>query len=138
MLNLTDSFVFAQIIGLYLAVLAMVLLSRANYYRALLEHAKSPGFATLIASSLCVLFGIFLVLLHNVWPTEVRIMTSMFSWVFFLSATMWLATPEQTLMLMKKICVGKGYYGMVAFLFFLAFFLIMKGFYVHINEASSY
>ncbi len=60
-----QSFLLAQMFGLYLVIQAIILLSRASYYRALVASVKNPGFAIWAASSITLMLGIFLVLIHN-------------------------------------------------------------------------
>ena len=131
-----ESFLLAQTFGLYMTIQAIILLSRASYYRELIAKMKEPGFASLVGCSITLMLGIFLVLIHNVWVMHPRVMVTVVCWIILIKSILWLAAPERMLNIAKRACAGKGYHIAVVLMGCFGLSLISKGFYVYIVNAG--
>ena len=124
------SFLLAQIFGLYLVIQAVILLSRASYYRALMASIKDPGFAIFAVSSIRLILGIVLVLIHNRWVIGPVVYVTMMCWLVLIKSVLWLASPERMLALSKKICAGNMYYPTILCMAVAGALFMVRGFFV--------
>ena len=132
--SVLHSFVIAQILGLYMVLMAIVLLSRSQYYRALFLKTKEPGLDVFLHSSIGLLIGILLVAFHNVWEMKLDVIVTIFCWLLMIRSLMWLAIPEHMLQMMKAMCKGAGYYLLIIILGISGFVMMTIGFYLFMNH----
>ena len=124
------SFLLAQIFGLYLVIQAVILLSRASYYRALMVSIKETSLAIFAVSSIRLILGIVLVLIHNRWVMGPVVYVTMMCWLVLIKSVLWLAAPERMLALSKKICAGNMYYPIILCAAVAGVLFMVRGFFV--------
>ena len=98
----------AQAVGLYLVIIAIIMLDRARYYQDLLTHVKVGSSAIVVAASLGLTLGIILVLVHNLWIWESEVLITIFAWCLLIKSVLWLAFPEFMVNLTHKVYSGWG------------------------------
>ena len=120
----------AQAIGLYLFIMAIIMLSRAEYYRNMLTHinAGDSKIFSVATSSLAV--GIFLVLIHNIWIWESEVLVTMIGWLVLIKSVICLSFPESMANLCNKVYAGWGYYAVAGITGIVGMLLISHGFYL--------
>jgi hypothetical protein len=85
----------ARLLGPALAVAGLALLLRPGaYLAAVAEFLRSPALLYL-ASILGLLGGIALVLAHNVWAADWRVIITLLGWISILDSASWILAPEQ-------------------------------------------
>lgn len=131
MSNLTlQSFLLAVVFGLYFVIMAIVFLSRADYYKKLLAASKAPSAGTTMTTSLGLLVTLFFLTMHNFWGFNPRTGVTILCWLSVIYFVLWLAIPEAMHQRMKKIGSGKGYYVACTVMIFLGILVIMRSFYL--------
>jgi hypothetical protein len=121
-----------QVFGLYLLIMAIIFLSRAKYYRELARNINVSG-SVFLASSIELMLGLFLVIIHNFWVWEPRLVVTVICWVVLVRAIIWLAFPEAMVERTKKLAAGPWYYVVSVAMAALGVYLMTTGFYPHMH-----
>lgn len=120
----------AQVIGLYLFIMAIVMLSRIDYYRNILTHLKAGSASIVLAASIGLLLGICLVLVHNIWVPESEVLVTLVAWFILIKSILWLTFPECMISLSNKVYMGPGYFVVALLAGILGIILLTHGFYL--------
>ena len=119
------SYLLAEAFGLYFVIISIVLLSRENYYRKLMT--QEPRYPSLLSCSLSLFLSIFLVLVHNLWVAQPRVIVTLVCWGYLLRNVLLIAYPELLFGLTRKICTGKLYYLGLFAMAALGILLLIRG-----------
>jgi hypothetical protein len=85
----------ARLIGPVLAVVGLSMLLRPSSYLAVVaDILRSPGLLY-FASVLGLLGGVALVLAHNIWTADWRVIITLLGWLSILDSASWLLLREQ-------------------------------------------
>lgn len=128
------SFVFAQVFGLYLVIMALIMASKAKYYRDLILRLDPYNPAIAICSSIFLLIGLSIVVVHNIWALEPRIIITILGWLIAIKSILWLSFPVGMFGFSKKLYLGPGYYLIALILFAVGILLLTKGFHFYIPD----
>lgn len=133
--ELFHSYVLSQVFGLYLLFMAVILLSRTTYYRMLVKDmpVQSPGLLT--SASYGLMLGLLLVVIHNTWVWEPRVLVTLIAWFIVIKSLLWLAFPEKMLACTQKAVASHFYYVIIALMFIMGILMLTKGFYFFIPGA---
>ena len=104
------SFILAKALGLYMIVMAIVMITRPNYYKDIMQHIQKEKLATLSGASFSLIFGLLLLSVHNFWAFEPYVVVTIVAWVIVIKAVLWLAIPERMADMFHEIYSGKLYY----------------------------
>lgn len=130
------SFLLSQLFGLYFVIISIVFLSRADYYKKLIAKVKAPDIAVMMHSALCLFLSIVLVVVHNIWVLQPRVLVTILCWLFLIRSVCWLVAPEFMLERIKKIWAGKTHYYLSVFFLFFGMYLMTRGFYIFMEKAG--
>jgi len=130
--SLFHSFVLAQIFGLYMLIMAIVMLSRVNYYREVIQGIQPHTPIIPISAASGLMLGLFLVIIHNIWVMEPRVIVTLICWFILIKSVLWLAIPEHMLTWAKRTYAGSGYYIIAVIMAVLGILMMTKGFYLFI------
>jgi hypothetical protein len=101
-----NSTYLARLIGPPLAVVgAAMLLQPGVYLAAAAEFLKSPALLYL-AAALGLLGGVALVLAHNVWATDWRIIITLLGWISIVDSALWLLLADRYVALWAGLMTG--------------------------------
>jgi len=125
--ELIHSFMISHIFGLYMIIVAIVMLSRVNHFRSMIAKVQADDIALYISASFGLLLGIFLVDMHNLWVFRPRVLVTLLCWVILIKSILWLAFPVGMTKSSKKIISGNGYYIAVLVLLVWGIFLLARG-----------
>lgn len=128
------SYIFAQVFGLYLIILALIMAGKTKHYRDLMLRLDPYNPAIALCASLGLLLGIFLVVVHNIWAWEPRVVITILGWFILIKSILWLGFPIKSFNFAKKLYLGPGYYVIAIILFLVGLFLLTKGFYFYIPK----
>lgn len=120
----------AQAVGLYLVIIAIIMLARARYYQDLLTHIKVGSSAIVVAATLGLILGIMLVLVHNLWLWESEVLITIFAWCLLIKSILWLSFPEFMVNLTHKVYSGPGYYAVAIIAGLIGIVLMAHGFFL--------
>ena len=134
MFGYLHTIIFSQLFGLFLVIMAVIMLSRVTYYRAMITRLTPPSGTVVFSAIYGLMLGLFLVIVHNLWPWQHPdvILVTVLSWLILIKSILWLALPEYMIRTTQKIYSGAGYYVMVAIAAVLGIFLMIQGFHLHL------
>jgi hypothetical protein len=124
------SLFLAQALGLYLLIVAIIMLARAGYYRNMLTHLKADSPTVVIVATVGLIVSIPLVLVHNIWIWESEVLITLIVWFLLIKSVLWLSFPECMVNLSQKIYSGWGYYAVAIIAGIIGILLINHGFYL--------
>lgn len=125
-----DSYFFARFLGMMLVVVCLGLLANQRFYnRVFQDFLKTPGLIFVIGV-IDLVVGLFVILLHNLWVWDWRVVITIIGWVILLRGVARIILPELVLKHAAKI-VESQYTTVIttsALLFLLlGVFLLYKG-----------
>ncbi|MBL7478436.1 hypothetical protein [Legionella bononiensis] len=121
---------FAQGIGLYLIIIAIIMLTRAAYYQEMLTHLKVGSATIVVAATIGLIIGILMVLVHNIWIWESDVLITLIAWLLVIKSVMWLAFPECMVKYTEKVYSGWGYYLVAIIAAIIGIVLLAHGFFL--------
>ncbi|RUR16118.1 hypothetical protein [Legionella septentrionalis] len=127
------SVVLAQVLGLYFTVIAIILLSRKTYFQALVLEMRPDGAQMIVAAAFGFLLGLFIVVTHNIWVLEPRVLVTIIGWIILIKSLLWLALPERMVSVSKNMYSGPTYYVIAAIVLIVGLILLIKGFYFYVD-----
>lgn len=104
------SFILAKALGLYMIVMAIVMITRADYYKNILQHIEREKLATLSGASFGLVLGLLLISVHNLWAWQPYVVMTIVGWVLVIKSVLWMAIPEKMAKAFHEIYSGKLYY----------------------------
>lgn len=104
------SLLLAQALGLYLVIVAIIMISRAKYYQNILTRAHEGSSSLVVAGTVGLILGIILVLIHNIWVMEIEVLITLVAWLILIKSILWLGFPEMMVNYTHKAYQGAGYY----------------------------
>tara|TARA_Y100000588_G_C14114328_1_gene864414 strand:- start:96 stop:533 length:438 start_codon:yes stop_codon:yes gene_type:complete len=128
------SVLFAQVIGTYLIILSIIMLAKTRHYRDAILRVDPYSPSIFFAGAAALLLGCFMIVVHNVWVLQPRVVVTVLGWIVFVKSILWLSFPVFMCALRKKIVLSPMYYILVFVLFVVGVFLFTRGFYLHIPE----
>lgn len=127
--NPLQTFIFEQVIGLYLIIMAIIMLARANYYRNVIRDLTADKTLILVSASLFLVLGLIVVVLHNLWDFKFNVIVTIVGWLIVIKAVLLLAFPEYMIQLSKKLYKGNYYYFMAIFEAIIGLLLLVHSYY---------
>lgn len=132
------TFLFSQVFGLYFVILAIIFLSRAEYYRAMIPKLKAPAPGTAMIASLSLFIGLILVTVHNIWVFQPRVLVTILCWLFLIKSILWLAAPERMLKIAQKMWSSNGHYFCSVTMLVVGVFMMIRGFYLFMQSSGGF
>lgn len=128
--NEFHSYLIAQVMGLYLVFMSIIMMARASYFKEVIANLHSKDPALMVFSSFGLMLGIFLICVHNRWVWQPDIFVTIIAWIVFVKSLLWLVFSDGMLNMIKKHYHGATYYiGCVISLVY-GVILLSRGFYV--------
>lgn len=82
---MNTSIFLAQAFGLYFVIVSIMLIFQSNGVLATVHELMANRAVFLLAAILTVILGILLVLVHNVWVADWRVVITLLCWLVFIS-----------------------------------------------------
>ncbi|HZV69360.1 MAG TPA: hypothetical protein VFG10_07450 [Saprospiraceae bacterium] len=122
------SIYLAQVMGLFGAIATFTIILRYKFYVAMEANVAENLTTIYMSGFLFLLLGILIVVSHQVWAFDWRLIITILGWVILAKGLMRILFPETTKsMLLKKQTEKKFIFGEIA-VFLLSLYLIFKGF----------
>ncbi len=104
------TFLLAKVFGLYALITGVAIIMNRRHIMLAVAALVEERFAQLLTGIVSLLFGLFLINIHNDWSTFFTGLVSLFGWLAFLKGLFYLFAPEATLgRLIKKLNARKWY-----------------------------
>ena len=123
------TFFLAQVLGLYMVIMAIITLQRRDLYRNILRGIDKPNLAMMMGSAMGLIIGLVLVDVHNIWVMEPHVVITIVAWIILIKSVLWLSMPERMLTLCKKISKSSWFYLQMAITGLVGAFLVGNGFF---------
>ncbi len=100
---------FAQIIGCYLVLLSLAILIHYDRFKKVItEYLESP-MMIFSAGSFSLIFGLFILVPHNVWVLQWPILITLVGWFCIIKAIFRLFFPLKVVRITKSLLAKKGF-----------------------------
>jgi len=107
---MTASFFLARLLGPMLVVVGIGLLLKPQRFRAILQEFIGGVTWLYWAGFVGLLAGLALVLTHNVWTADWRVIITLIGWVTLIRALVTIFQPEWIVMIGNSIVARPGYF----------------------------
>lgn len=97
------SLFLAKFLGLYILLMSIPLLVTPQIVRARYESFLNNEGVLKLAGNVTVLVGMFLVLLHNIWVADWRLLITLVSWLVLAEGITIVYFPEQSRSLFRRL-----------------------------------
>ncbi len=100
---------FAQIIGCYLVILSLAMLIHYDRFKKIVTECLESPSMIFSAGSLSLIFGLFILVPHNVWVLQWPLIITLIGWFCIIQAILRLFFPQHIIKLAKKLLAKKGF-----------------------------
>lgn len=127
------SFLIAKALGLYMIILSIVFILRADYYKNIMENVDNERLAVLSGSSLSLVLGLILISIHNFWAFEAYVIVTILGWLIVIKSVLWLALPIRMAQASHAVFSGKSYYVVSGIIAIIGIWLLSYGVFIYGN-----
>lgn len=124
------SLFLAKVIGLYLLIAGVGILFNYQRFQPIIKAFMADSPLVLITSVFTVILGIMLVIVHNVWVCDWRVVITLISWLTLIKGILWLCFPNYAIQLTIKWNNPSVFMASALFSFLVGLFLLYHGFYM--------
>ncbi|KTC65679.1 Integral membrane protein (PIN domain superfamily) (plasmid) [Legionella adelaidensis] len=128
MVGAIHTFLIGQIVGLYMVIMAIIMIARARYYRELIQDIRADSIEIFFSASVWLFIGIMLVVLHNIWVMGPPVIVTVIAWLILIKSVFWLAIPEMMLRWTRNLYSGSGFYVVAVIAAIFGVILMSSGF----------
>lgn len=100
----------AKVFGLYMTIMGVAILFRRKHVMLAIFALAKDRFAQLIAGTVALLVGLFLVNLHNAWYSYPAAIVSLIGWASVLKGVFYLFLPEAHLSKVLHVLSERSWY----------------------------
>lgn len=125
------SIYLAKVIGLYLVIVGLgLLVSRAKIISIIKDIVNHPALL-FVTGILALIFGDILVMIHNIWVTDWRIVISIIGWLALIKGTIRVVLPEMAFKVLTAFMEYDVFYYMVNLItLVVGVYLLYAGFFM--------
>lgn len=126
-ISLFHSFLLSQVLGLYLIIMAVMVMARMTHIRDIVNRLDPNSFSVFASSSSMLLFGIFAVTIHNYWNWHPSLLVTIVCWIILVRSILWIAFPERMTKMAKVVINSSGSYLMALLILIVGTLLLARG-----------
>ena len=127
------SILLAQILGLYLVIVGTAMLVNKRYYdKAISSLFEHKGNMLLLAIFTLVL-GILMVVFHNIWTQDWRVLITILCWITFIKGIIRLLFPVVIFRCSKIVNHNYFYYPVFVIILTLGIYLLYMGYWGYLR-----
>jgi hypothetical protein len=104
--RMQTSVFLARLLGPTLLIVAAGILLNQNYYRGMTRELVASRPLFYLAAVIGVVAGLAIVLVHNVWALNWRVLITLFGWINLLRGAFSILLPEQSFALGGRVMAG--------------------------------
>jgi hypothetical protein len=114
--------------GLYLVIMGIVLVTRAPELFIVFAQMLSNAPFMILGSIMALIIGILLVVSHNMWCSDWRVLVTLLSWITLIKGIVYLAFPTTGYAIVTYyLNHHTAFYVAVIIMLLLGLFLLYKG-----------
>lgn len=123
------SIFLAKALGLYLVIISISMLLNISRFTSILNKIIDNPPVLLFSGVIALIFGILLVLSHNIWQADWRVVITLIAWLSLIKGIIRVAFPQLSFGIIRYFIQSKlAYYLSVLVTLFLGIFLCYFGF----------
>ncbi len=123
------SIFLAQALGLYLLIMSVSMLANHRVFQLIFQQWSQQPTLIILTSFIAIILGIILVLMHNIWVADWRIVITLLAWLTLIKGIVRLNFPQAAPKSMLYFQNHAGFYfGVGIFTLLVAIFLLYFGF----------
>lgn len=88
------SIFLAKVLGLYLVIISITLFVHKKVIKTIMTNVKTSPSLLFLTGILSLLFGLFLVNLHDTWEMDWRIILNVLGWLFLINGIFRILLPQ--------------------------------------------
>lgn len=100
------SYYLAQLIGLSLAVFALLGLMNPKFIDGAIRDMRTSPLLNLLFGFIAIVVGLAIVLAHNIWDSSWRVVVTLVGWISLLKGITFLLQPDLLVRLGKTVYQG--------------------------------
>ena len=124
------TYFLAQIMGLYLVIVPVIILHRREMYRSILKSMDKPNLTIIMGSTVGLILGLILVDVHNIWVMKPHVVVTIVARAVLLKSILWLSMPERMIAYCKKAAKSSLFYVELGLMCLLCIYLLANGFFL--------
>lgn len=123
------SIFLAKTLGLYLAIVSIAMLFNASRFATILNDVIDNPTLLLFSGILALIFGILLVVSHNIWQADWKVIITIIGWLALFKGIIRIGLPQLSFGMMRYFTQNKtAYYLTGVITLLLGIFLCYFGF----------
>lgn len=123
------SIFFAKVLGLYLIITTIGMLVNRQRVRTIVDQIVNNAALLLIAGLLSLIFGIILVVVHNVWEADWRVLITIIGWLALIKGTIRVVFPQVSQKVLTRMMAADAGHYIISIIFLLVgIYLAYMGF----------
>ena len=95
--TMQNSVFLARLIGTPLLIIGVAMLLNQAYYRAMIREVIASKVSFYVAAAVGIIVSLAIVLVHNVWVLNWRVLITLFAWINLLRGVFTVLFPEQAM-----------------------------------------
>ncbi len=131
-------FILSQFFGLYLSIVAIIMLYRVREFRQVVQGMKPQSGTILLGGLLGLMLGLFFVGIHNVWVFGPTVIITAIGWLITVISVLFLSSPERMVLWMGKLFAGSSYYVFVSMMLGFGLMLLVRGIYLYATHQHNF
>lgn len=100
---------FAQIIGFYLIFMCLAMILQPQRFKKTMTDLMSHPASIFICSTMNILFGLFILVPHNMWVAGWPLLITLIGWLVLLKGIAGFMFPEKYINMAKNLISKTGY-----------------------------
>lgn len=123
------SIFLAKALGLYLLIMGISLFTNARQLKTIMSDVAAQPALLFISGAIALIFGILIVLTHNIWQSNWRILITLIGWLSLFKGIIRIIFPHRAAKYILKFKRNPSmYYVMSLIVFVLGIYLTYVGF----------
>lgn len=123
------SYFLAKVIGLYFVIFGISMLIAKSSYQEMLKDVIAHPAVILMGGSISLLLGVLIVVNHNIWDMNWRLLITLIGWIILIRGFIWTTFPKKIQsMVTKYVQSSFPYYISTVIMIVLGLILCFIGF----------
>lgn len=122
------SMFYAQVIGLWLFLVALAMIVHHNRFKKVVTETISNSSLVTFSGLIALGLGLLIVISHNIWVAAWPVVVTLYGWILIFQGVMRLFWPEAFAKMMKDMMAKSGYTVMSWVWLIVGIYLIWAGF----------
>lgn len=118
----------ALVVGFYLFIMSFAMIVHGDHFKKIAKQVSSDSALMMITGTLGVIFGLIIVMSHNIWTTEWPVLITLVGWIYLLQGVARIFIPEKFNKFVKDLFTSRTYSMFCWITLIVSIYLIYAGF----------